>query len=1415
MAKSYLGKISALVTANTSDFNKKLDESAQRTRSFASAVRSQINAAERAASKSLDGIYTSLQKVERALSAAGGRRLSLIDEREANKIRQLASAAEEVYRPLERAAKASEKLGADVRANFQPALVAAQKSAEALNRAIESGGTVGSASYSRVRRQVELTAEAIDRLSEAQASVGGLATGRELRFQNPGLVAALDDARREQERAARIDPRRAQQLGLGAIQGRQFLAAQRAAEANALVEDARFNVARRPDSARFQQDLQAAVQLAREADVALEGATDELRQQVNLEERLVAARERELTLIQQTGAASRRATPVADLLNLRRADEEESAFRSRAADEAERESQATARLVELLNRASAIEQERRSGALARQNAANFDNATAGVLRSQEPGSDLFAREPRTIQTELARTAALRSQFFSLPPDVQQSLEDERRAINNIANAARDGSAGIGTLELANNRMAAAINLANQALNEQRTVAVQSADTLERQARARIGGDIGDVGGALDIARQVDAVIDRVASLRQRIDSLPDGIRSNLVPALQQATTEAAALARNGFGATADQVRRATAEVQRLEQRTRRASNAINFRDQFGGRGRRGIELGLQELSLRSYASELQVIQRALSSASQTARGPGVDSFNRLRTAVARFAAAGTIDTRQARQEITRLREDAIRAAAAVSGISVGNLRRAVGRAGDVGRGGFDNFTLAAQQAVFAIDDFFSVTGGFEQRIRAVGNNLTQLGFILGGTAGLVASLSIVLLSQGALALYRFANNGRTTEDSVKALNETLSRQKSLVEELASAFRSLSSQISSRGFRGATKDAAELSQALDEIRQKQSERVDERNASLSPDVQRTRATIAARERELQGTSDIGRAAIIRADIDNLRREERQTIQRLRQRAALSAGQAIESVDRARRAVSEGAATDLQVAIPSEANRAGDVVRRFRDEQEASNDIRSVADVASLRAASNESSRVAEARKIVESQIAELRQQAKQERGFFGTSYAGRAAEQEIARLEDTLNQLNKALLDSLDTLEREVSRQALLSASRLGNSLESLEQAVGTSAALTLRSTAELTTFVEQLRDAQQRLADAVSSGDEESAQAAREEIEALREATSQYTSAANAVSQFAEALNRVSNQLAATVLSEAESAAEQARRQANAAGAAASRGPAAADEAEFQDRRRRQLEAEATQAREQEAEIRRQNNDAVRRFEDDARSGRLDAETQALIRQRDAAQSEIDNARDSGKTVPADAVERRDTAQRQLDQRFENSPAGRAAADRADRFDVEQAARRQREDDIRRGREISRTPAEAAGRQLADDLRGLQAAFDDLPAAQQNARELARDQQRVTTEALRSTAPAIFGLADQVQNAVLQGPSRAALQASDVTTAQGAAELNRLLRGDDSARNQDLVELQKQSNSLQELVNIARQNGAPPGVLDL
>ena len=106
----------------------------------------------------------------------------------------------------------------------------------------------------------------------------------------------------------------------------------------------------------------------------------------------------------------------------------------------------------------------------------------------------------------------------------------------------------------------------------------------------------------------------------------------------------------------------------------------------------------------------------------------------------------------------------------------------------------------------------------------------------------------------------------------------------------------------------------------------------------------------------------------------------------------------------------------------------------------------------------------------------------------------------------------------------------------------------------------------------------------------------------------------------------------------------------------------------------------------------------------------------------------------------------------------------------------------------------------------IQAFFQDIvdndPNADRASLERERDRRiaRATEDAQRSIAPTIFGLADQVQNAILQGPSRAALAPTDVTTMEGSRELTRLLRGDDASRNQDLVNLQKEANQLLKMI---------------
>jgi hypothetical protein len=124
------------------------------------------------------------------------------------------------------------------------------------------------------------------------------------------------------------------------------------------------------------------------------------------------------------------------------------------------------------------------------------------------------------------------------------------------------------------------------------------------------------------------------------------------------------------------------------------------------------------------------------------------------------------------------------------------------------------------------------------------------------------------------------------------------------------------------------------------------------------------------------------------------------------------------------------------------------------------------------------------------------------------------------------------------------------------------------------------------------------------------------------------------------------------------------------------------------------------------------------------------------------------------------------------------------------------------------TPAQRAGEELDQQIADIREYFSQ---AAENSTGLPEDVEklrnrmneaiaRAEEDFMRQIAPVTMGLMDSVQNAVLQGPSRAALNASDVTTMQGAQELNRLLRGDDPARDVDMVALQKEANAILERI---------------
>jgi hypothetical protein len=213
-----------------------------------------------------------------------------------------------------------------------------------------------------------------------------------------------------------------------------------------------------------------------------------------------------------------------------------------------------------------------------------------------------------------------------------------------------------------------------------------------------------------------------------------------------------------------------------------------------------------------------------------AGGPAARAYEIYRARLQEAVRAGTTGLPTVRRELELLQRAAAEAAASTGRISVGNAFRQIQRAGDVARGGVDRFSLALNQAAFAIDDFFSSTGGIEFKLRAVSNNITQLAFILGGTTGLFIGLGAVIGGQLAVAIGKYAfglEDAKKRQEALKAqadaLNSTLDRQKSLVEELASAYRDLGRDIKQATLSPQGARFEQRQERAQEVRQQQADR----------------------------------------------------------------------------------------------------------------------------------------------------------------------------------------------------------------------------------------------------------------------------------------------------------------------------------------------------------------------------------------------------------------------------------------------------------------------------------------------------------------------------------------------------------------------------------------------------------------
>lgn len=1336
MANGYIGKISAIVTANTADLSRKLSGAVADVDKFANKLNASISRSANAAGASFDKIFTPLQKLERQFAA--GLEFNLRTEKQVLQLRQLVSASEQVAKPLERAAQQTTKLSAAVAGEFQPALVQAQRQVKLLETAIDTFGSVSERSFTGVQRRVEVTAAAIRRLAESNSLVSGLASGAELRFQQPAFVAQASRAADLQRQAAALSPEAIEGGGVAALVGRQRQAAEEAERLLATLE--RIRVTRSGDA--------AAAEAAYNSQIAsLRTVNDELEREIALSRQAAEAAENIGATSQRASTADPTGRPIAqrlqDIERLRQA--EESLQR-------ERELQA--------------------------------NVGASTQRAS-------AADPS------GRSIAQRLQDIERLRQAEESLRRERELQANIGASTQRFS------QLTGNR-----------------------DPRQRT--------LDNLGGEIDV-------------LRRRVGGLAEPLRETVGPAVDALTTRFQNLARSGIGFTADEARRLSREVAEVNAALASRRDIGNtFRQSFGGAGAAGIGLGVDERALRAIGSQIEFVQGRLAGLAQEARGPVIAALDALRTRAASLFDGGALDTEQGRRELQLLREELVRLLAAAGAGTETQVRTLLNRAGDVARGGADKASLALQQAAFAVEDFFSVTGGLDQRIRAAGNNLSQLGFIVGNTTGLVLGISAAIGGQLVAALIKWYNAGVGSEEQAKALNETLARQKSLVEDLAQAFRSLGETISRRAFSAPAQEAREFARELEEIGKRQREIREGRVADGDPAVQRERGIQAARQRELDGAVDPGVRIRLQREIEESARRERQAARgavaapppdpRQVIEAIASSGFARRDADEFRRRFANaGPATaqrELERRIDELIPRARTGLLSTASSRQASDDlealkrlltaiqlpdnaradeaIRSITQSANGTSLAIESAQkdVADAiragvpgARLFESQLnslgdelekafADLETAQRQDPSTFG------GAEERDAFIRDARARVNRlsGRRDAIDAESERLRNRLIVDpqstfenrASRIGDNLS----AAGAESGQIARRLRE----IEARRATLERTAQRIQQerpGDALSQQLVRRSEEALNDQVRGLLVSSEALRRFTEALNAAASE-AASNLGAAQQRADEARR----ADLARSTPETVADRAQADRDLREQQQANA-------------------RVQDAIAAERARLERQALgggplagvFERLEAIKEETDAGNVSVRRQLELVAERRKLEEK-VNAEIAKGNAVTAARDKSTEIAERQAS-------ARRGEELSLTPAERAAREINRGLADIAERFgrvisniqpDKIVDADDFDRQIAaaeRQQQeavdRFVKDQERAAAPMVFDMLDAAANVIAQGPRREALGAVDAGTLEGQRELNRLIRGDDPARDVNIVELRKQTQLLRDI----------------
>jgi hypothetical protein len=1332
MANGYIGKISALVTASTADLSRKLQGSTRDVNRFANSIQSQIAGASRAAQASLNGIFTPLQRIERALFA--GRRLNLIDSSQVQQIQRAVSVAEGINKPLAAATRQFQGLSSEVQAQFLPALDLAQRRVAGLNDLLARSGNVSERAFGVTAERVERTAQAVQRLAQAQRAASAGFTGNELEFTNPRALEAINAAAAASQRAAALPASQRQDPAIAerVRQLQQFrnVVAQTVAE----VEQIRLNPS--VNTAALQ---------------AAEGRLD------NIVETTRRA-QRELDEIVNRGAAAQQRAQAAS--RFLQVDQRESQLTSLAGVATDRD--ASGRTIQ--ERVAAI------------NTTNQRAEAEARLRSEQERRVAVANTLLQIDQRESQLQSFEGQATTR--DASGRTIQERVAAINATNQRAEAEARLRAEQEA--RLAVANSLLQVDQRESDLLSQRGRSTAiptGRQGRARI---LETLGGEID-------VVDR------KVRALPESLLSQLGPAVNKITNDFRLLARDGVDFTAEQADKLAARLREVTAALdSRQAIGKNFLSSFGGAGEAGLNLGIDERELRGVGGQIEFLQNKLSKFTAQARGPAVAALQRYREVVTKVFADGAQNTERGRAAIDRAATSVVKLTARLAGVRTEKLAADLQRVGDVARGVGSKGGLAFQQLVFAVDDFFSVTGGLDQRLRAAGNNISQLGFILGGTAGLIAGVAASLVAQGVAAFIKWSGAAVEADDKAKALGETLKRQADLVNELREAFSTLGSDLIEGVFSSAALSAQKLAEQIERIIKLQRDLREDRVASFDPEVQQERALQGALERSKGEKGFLGRAksleelTAIEARIAASREREQRAAQR--------------SVEDARGLRGQEGRIAAALAFPQTLRllqaRPGAAPTRELQAEARGIARQRAEEIAALPPAEREAA-IRELREEVEAYLTSVR----------GEFNVGQSRIDDIAGTFDSvLEQFRLAASEATDPLAEGFAKEAAALRDKLARAGSTLEESIkeGIPGALSLRS--ELDRLGEAIRQGNKAIEESASLPPDQQKAIREGAIAGVREAERQLEakqkeivatdSARRSLEAFAESLDSAVGQIVEAAAGDARNAADQARRGANLLGGQESRGLAQRRDVEFAQRQRDRARTESQGIGLRAAGLRAEQAALRGRFVQNAAAGLLGPEVQGLVGERERARSVLDdrNAAPNAKIEAEAAIE---LVNQRLQAAFESLPEVQRLAGLADNLDAATQATIAFAEAIAEGRRLVLTDAQRAADDFIAQVQKINAA---LAAGEINQEQRDAAIARIRQDGLRQLAPSIFGLADQVANAVLQGPSRAALNATDVSTVEGSRELNRLLRGEDSARDQPLIELQREANKIAERI---------------